>query len=63
MVVLALCLELGFSLMRKGVLESEFAEEIVKISGEKSHSGRDVGEKVRILEDELMGFAKSRFFF
>ncbi|CAN7073395.1 unnamed protein product, partial [Brassica oleracea var. botrytis] len=58
-VVLALYLELGFSLMRKGVLESEFTEEIVRISDDRSHSGRDVGEKVTILEDELMGFAKS----
>lgn len=55
-VVLALCLELGFSLMRK---ESEFTEEIVRISDDRSHSGRDVGEKVTILEDELMGFVKS----
>uniref|UniRef100_A0A0D3ASW4 Protein kinase domain-containing protein n=1 Tax=Brassica oleracea var. oleracea TaxID=109376 RepID=A0A0D3ASW4_BRAOL len=47
-----------FSLMRKGVLESEFTEEIVRISDDRSHSGRDVGEKVTILEDELMGFAK-----
>ncbi|CAF1754741.1 unnamed protein product [Brassica napus] len=45
--------------MRKGVLESEFTEEIVRISDDRSHSGRDVGEKVTILEDELMGFAKS----
>ncbi|XP_048632697.1 uncharacterized protein LOC125607089 isoform X2 [Brassica napus] len=58
-VVLALYLELGFSLMRKGVLESEFTEDIVRISDDRSHSGRDVGEKVTILEDELMGFAKS----
>ncbi|KAG5390948.1 hypothetical protein IGI04_032489 [Brassica rapa subsp. trilocularis] len=58
-VVLALYLELGFSLMRKGVLESEFTEEIVRISDDRSHYGRDVGEKVTILEDELMGFAKS----
>ncbi|XP_033140628.1 uncharacterized protein LOC103848811 isoform X3 [Brassica rapa] len=45
--------------MRKGVLESEFTEEIVRISDDRSHSGRDVGEKVTILEDELMGFVKS----
>lgn len=59
-VVLALCLELGFGLMRKEILEPEFTEEMVR---------RDVilvvtfGEKVRILEDELMGFAKSGNFF
>lgn len=58
--MLALCLELGFGLMRKGILEPEFTEEMVR---------RDVilvvtfGEKVRILEDELMGFAKSGNFF
>ncbi|CAH8308241.1 unnamed protein product [Eruca vesicaria subsp. sativa] len=58
-VLVILCLELGFGLVVKGVLKPEFTEEIVRIFGERSQGANDVGEKLRMLEDELNGFAKN----
>ncbi|CAA7026528.1 unnamed protein product [Microthlaspi erraticum] len=56
---LVLGLELGFNWMRKGILKPEFTEEIVKSAGERSQSAHDLGEKLRITEDELKGFANN----
>ncbi|KAJ0245018.1 Uncharacterized protein HA466_0185200 [Hirschfeldia incana] len=56
---LVLILELGFGWVVKGVLKPEFTEEIVRLSGERSRSGRDLVAKMRISEDELKGFAKN----
>lgn len=52
---LILFLELGF---RWG-FKSEFTEEIVRNIGERSQGDLDLGVKLRLLEDELMGFVNS----
>ncbi|VVA90083.1 unnamed protein product [Arabis nemorensis] len=46
--------ELGFRWVRKG---ANFTEEIVRVSGERSHG--DLSVKLRFLEDELKGFVNN----
>ncbi|KAF3606187.1 hypothetical protein DY000_02044477 [Brassica cretica] len=57
---LVLCLELVFGWVVKGVLKTEFTEEIVRVvSGERSQAANDLDGKMRISEDELKGIAKN----
>lgn len=60
---LVLCLELVFDWVVKGVLKTEFTEEIVRVSGERSQAANDLDGKMRISEDELKGIAKNGKFF
>ncbi|CAN8295476.1 unnamed protein product [Cochlearia groenlandica] len=59
MIGLVLCFELAFRFVVKEILNPKFTEEIVRFAGERSHSGQDLGLKLRIFEEELKGFALS----